>query len=314
MRLHEHSVDFADLSVLAATWMGLPIAALTRDYYIVMMLQRLERSEFADSCIFKGGTSLSKCYPGSINRFSEDIDLTFVPQEQLTPTQYDRRLKRIETTMSDGFRLEKIPGERNNRNKSAFVWFDESDAINGKIKLEIGSSIRPDPYSKMIVQTYIQNYLVSNGMQDVAEEYALRDVHINALDITRTFLDKVLAVKRHATCGNIGSKVRHIYDVTVLFERDDIQHLLSDINTLKKLLATTKETDRFYLEKRDTIKQYDPVAAYNFPSWKENFNSVVRRQYEKLHEDLLYTNDRQDFDKAISTFEKINKIFSSIEE
>lgn len=108
MRLHEHSVDFADLSVLAATWMGLPIAALTRDYYIVMMLQRLERSEFADSCIFKGGTSLSKCYPGSISRFSEDIDLSFVPQEQCTPTQYDRRLKRIETTMSGGFRLEKI--------------------------------------------------------------------------------------------------------------------------------------------------------------------------------------------------------------
>lgn len=108
MRLHEHSVDFADLSVLAATWMGLPIAALTRDYYIVMMLQRLERSEFADSCIFKGGTSLSKCYPGSIERFSEDIDLTFVPYEQLTPTQYDRQLRRIETIMSDGFRLEKI--------------------------------------------------------------------------------------------------------------------------------------------------------------------------------------------------------------
>ena len=58
----------------------------------------------------------------------------------------------------------------------------------------------------------------------------------------------------------------------------------------------------------------DPVGAYNFPSWKENFNSIVRRQYENLHEDLLYTNDRQDFDKAISTFEKIDKNFSSIEE
>jgi predicted nucleotidyltransferase component of viral defense system len=108
LRLHEQSVDFADLSVLAATWMGLPIAALTRDYYIVMMLLKLERSEFAATCVFKGGTSLSTCFPGSIERFSEDIDLTFVPYEQLTPTQYERQLKRIETIMSDGFRLEKI--------------------------------------------------------------------------------------------------------------------------------------------------------------------------------------------------------------
>jgi len=108
LRLHEHSVDFADLSVLAATWMGLPIAALTRDYYIVMMLLKLEHREFVATCVFKGGTSLSKCYPSSMERFSEDIDLTFVPYEQLTPTQYDRQLKRIETIMSDGFRLEKI--------------------------------------------------------------------------------------------------------------------------------------------------------------------------------------------------------------
>ena len=67
--------------------------------------------DFADMYVCKGGTSLSKCYPGSISRFSEDIDLSFVPQEQRTPTQYDRRLKRIETTMSGGFRLEKISCE-----------------------------------------------------------------------------------------------------------------------------------------------------------------------------------------------------------
>lgn len=151
-------------------------------------------------------------------------------------------------------------------------------------------------------------------MQNIAEEYALQDVQINALDITRTFLDKILAVKRHATCGTISSKVRHIYDVTVLYERDDIQRFLSDADTLKELLTKTKETDRFYLEKRSTTIQYDPVGPYDFPSWRQYFNDSVRRQYEKLHEDLLYTNERQDFDKAISTFEKIHNIFLSIEE
>lgn len=43
-----------------------------------MKLQKLEQSEYADQCVFKGGTSLSKCCPGSIERFSEDIDLTFL--------------------------------------------------------------------------------------------------------------------------------------------------------------------------------------------------------------------------------------------
>ena len=41
-----------------------------------LLLKNLADSEYAEKCVFKGGTSLSKCYPGSIERFSEDIDLT----------------------------------------------------------------------------------------------------------------------------------------------------------------------------------------------------------------------------------------------
>ena len=34
----------------------------------------------------------------------------------------------------------------------------------------------------------------------------------------------------------------------------------------------------------------------------------------RLHEDLLYTDQKQNFDDAINVFEEINKIFASIEE
>ncbi len=54
-------------------------------------------------------------------------------------------------------------------------------------------------------------------MQDVICEYELEVVQINTLCIERTFLDKVKSVKRHAICGALGNKVRHIYDVTILF-------------------------------------------------------------------------------------------------
>ena len=33
-----------------------------------------------------------------------------------------------------------------------------------------------------------------------------------------------------------------------------------------------------------------------------------------MHNDLLYTNDKQDFNKAIDTFEKINHILKEINE
>ena len=115
--------------------------------------------------MFKGGTSLSKCYPGSINRFSEDIDLTFIPVEDMTNKKYSKALKRVEDTISAGFLMEKIEDERNDRNKSAFVWPENESKETCRVKLEIGSSVRPDPFSKRSMKTYIQEYLEEKGMQ-----------------------------------------------------------------------------------------------------------------------------------------------------
>ncbi len=314
MNLHNDREAFHDLIVLSAAEIGIPAAAVKRDYFIVMMLQKLADSEYADQCVFKGGTSLSKCYPGSIMRFSEDIDLTFIPSDETSKKQYDKALKNIEKIMSEGAFVEKIPEERNDRNKSSFVWFDDEDKENTKVKLEIGSSIRPDPFEVRELKTYIQEYLEKHFMGEVVKEYKLIPIKINTLCIERTFLDKVMAVKRHAICGSLERKVRHIYDVTVLFDRPDIQSFLGESVELKKLLEKTKQTDSFYLEKRNVSVDYDPTGAYDFPSWEKYFGNSIRTIYESLHEDLLYTTEKQNFDKAIDTFRKLSTIFSSIGE
>ena len=210
--------------------------------------------------------------------------------------------------------MEKIEAERNDRNKSAYVWPENESRETCRIKLEIGSSVRPDPFSKRSMKTYIQEYLDAKGMHNVVEEFDLQEVNVNTLDITRTFLDKVMSVKRHAICGTLPRKVRHIYDVTVLLDRSDIQKFLKDTEHLKQLLSLTKETDSLYLQKRNISEEYDPMRAYAFENWKQYFNDEIRSRYETLHEDLLYTSDRQSFKKAIQAFEFISQLFASIGE
>lgn len=314
MNLHKHKQEFEDLITIVANYIGIPVDAIRRDYYIVLIMQNLQNSDYAEKCVFKGGTSLSKCYPGSINRFSEDIDLTFMPAEDMNNKKYSKTLKQIENTITTGFFIEKIGTERNDRNKSAYVWPENEKKEVCQVKLEIGSSVRPDPFSKKSMKTYIQEYLEEKGMQDIIVEFNLQEVRVNTLDITRTFLDKVMSVKRHAICGTLPRKVRHIYDVTMLFKRDDIQDFLKDTEKLKYLLKLTKETDSYYLQKRNISQEYDPLGAYAFETWKQYFNDEIRRRYETLHEDLLYTPDRQNFDDAIKAFELINQLFTSIGE
>ena len=81
-------------------------------------------------------------------------------------------------------------------------------------------------------------YLSLDNGHFITVEFNLQEVKVNTLDITRTFLDKVMSVKRHAICGTLPRKVRHIYDVTMLFKRDNIQDFLKDTEKLKYLLIT----------------------------------------------------------------------------
>lgn len=61
---------------VAATQSGRPPHILEKDVWVVWALKALFSSPSADHLVFKGGTSLSKAY-GVIDRFSEDIDITY---------------------------------------------------------------------------------------------------------------------------------------------------------------------------------------------------------------------------------------------
>ena len=293
MLLHNYPNEFKDLVAIVADQMHLPESAIERDYYIVYLLKNLVDSDYSEQCVFKGGTSLSKCYPGSIERFSEDIDLTFLGME-LSDKECDRMIKRIESVMTSGAETEKINAERSNRSKSMFVWFNSKE---DKIKLEIGSSVRPDPYSKKSVKTYIQEYLERNGYTDAVDQYKLEEIQLNVLDITRTFVDKLMSIKRHAICGSLGDKVRHIYDVYRLYSLPEVQ------------------TDSFYLSRRGISDEYDPRGTYDFPSWKHRLTDTIRSNYESLHKKgLLYTTEEQHFGDALKVLEEIDAILGNIGE
>lgn len=310
MKLHEYTNEFKDLISIVAADKNLPESAVERDYYIVLLLKNLADSEYVERCVFKGGTSLSKCYPGSIERFSEDIDLTFLGMEESNKV-CSKTIKQIEQVITAGASTEKINRERSDRSKSMYVWFGDKE---NRVKLEIGSSVRPDPYSKKQVKTYIQEFLETHDGQDDIEKYELQEITLNVLNIERTFIDKIMSVKRHAICGTIDKKVRHIYDVVRLFEMPEIQMFLDNKEELKRIVALTKDTDSYYLEKRDVSKEYNPKGEYDFDSWRRYFDKQVCIIYENLHKELLYTNQSQGFDKAIDTFSRINKILQEIDE
>ena len=69
------SAERAALFAQAAATSGFPSDIIEKDFWVCWMLDRLwSLPDVAPHLIFKGGTSLSKCF-GLIQRFSEDIDI-----------------------------------------------------------------------------------------------------------------------------------------------------------------------------------------------------------------------------------------------
>lgn len=68
--------DRSDALHAAALRSGRPPHLLEKDVWVVWALRALFDAPFAKDIVFKGGTSLSKGYQ-AIDRFSEDVDLTY---------------------------------------------------------------------------------------------------------------------------------------------------------------------------------------------------------------------------------------------
>jgi len=115
---------------------GRPAHLLEKDVWVVWVLQALFSSPLADDVTFKGGTSLSKAYR-IIDRFSEDIDLT-----------YDIR-KLIPELVPEG---ESLPPSRNQSNK----W---STAVRRELPNWINTNVLP----------VIENRLAADGLEATVE-------------------------------------------------------------------------------------------------------------------------------------------------
>ncbi|EUJ29518.1 nucleotidyl transferase AbiEii/AbiGii toxin family protein [Listeria cornellensis] len=67
---------------------------LEKDYYVCLMLQEIAAVQREYDVYFKGGTALYKCLK-RINRFSEDIDLTFNNEKFISKTSKSNALKKV---------------------------------------------------------------------------------------------------------------------------------------------------------------------------------------------------------------------------
>jgi len=227
MKLHENQELFEQLWTLTATMeeIDLDPSIIEKDYWVTFALKRLS---VEDRAIFKGGTSLFKAYR-FLNRFSEDIDVTFT--ERVNKTTFRNIEKAV---MNSPFEVLNDPSQYVDRKGSEFrsvAYKYPRRSVNLMSNLKpyiVYESYKFDltfPWDKREVTSLIYDYLKKNNRDDLIKEYELEPFSLNVLDIKRTFFDKIFAVNESLIDNRpVAMYARHIYDLCKIIELDEIKN------------------------------------------------------------------------------------------
>jgi len=218
MFLHNNRELFLETVYTTANELGLPVPIIEKDYYVTMILKLLAEKE--PNCVFKGGTSLSKCHH-VIERFSEDIDIAF--SEQLTQGQRKKLKNKTIAEIRDilGLSITDWNNTRSRRDYNCYTFayealdgFISNHLVQG-VKMEVVLSSISFQTVIMDVDSYIYRFLAKDNM-NIIEEYALEPFAMTIQSLEKTLVDKVFAVCDYYLQGKTHRYSRHIYDIYML--------------------------------------------------------------------------------------------------
>ncbi len=318
MRLHKDINAFRVLINNIHDRTGYRLDVLEKDYYVVLMLEELSKlQEEGLPAYFKGGTALYKALH-TINRFSEDIDLS-VDTRNCNRTQNDKRLEKaakkyvsLERDASQGY---------TNRSEVISVYsyqpitdYDKDDVLQrfGKLKIEATSFTISEPVTDMLVAAMVYELATSEQRAILEEMYDVRPFSVQTITLERIFIDKLFAaeayVRKVEVRGRAFEAVKHIYDLAVMGTLSKIKELMKSEDQVKHLLeiGMTEELGRL-----DGIPGVLPVEFTFFDDIRDNklvINAydIMQRQYVFRECDRIPYVDAQEALKRIKESLKEN--------
>lgn len=322
--------DQREVLELARERTGRPAHLLEKDVWVVWALNTLFSSPLASNLTFKGGTSLSKAYK-IIDRFSEDIDLT-----------YDIR-KLIADLVDDGGAL---PGSRSQAGKWTKAvrerlprWIDaevrpalEEALVRDRldVKLELGGTDRDKlllhyPAHKLGTGYVSPVVTLEFGGRATGEPHQLMQVtcdmdgHVEGvlfpvaspqvMSAARTFWEKATAAHVYCAQARIRSEryARHWHDLAAIGRS---QHFAAAIADREVAKAVADHKSLFFIEKdaEGAVIDYFAATSGKLQIVPEGAaREALAADYESMRADDILVGDALPFDALMEACSSVAK-------
>jgi Uncharacterized conserved protein len=296
MNLHINKELFDQAVIMASEAMMINPAIIEKDYYVTYLLKELVAQE--PDIIFKGGTSLSKCYK-LINRFSEDIDLTYDNNKHKMSEAKRRNFSHyvVEKIENCGFELLNQNDIKSRRNFNQYlIAYDSAYSIpslNPHLIVEIEVSVHSFPSALHDADCFLYQYLKSQNRNDLISEYRLEPFLVKTQSLERTYIDKIFAICDYYLTSSWHGHSRHLYDL------HKIHPLIQIDNTFIYLInevRTIRSNNKMCLSAQPGINVSEIIQTIIN-------NDIYKKDYNEITRDLLFENVK--YHEVINTLKSI---------
>lgn len=297
--LHKDKNIFLQAINLVNQKTGIASEIVEKDYYVTMILKAL--SQRLNYIVFKGGTSLSKCYR-VIKRFSEDIDITI--DENLSQGQ-KKTVKETIVEIADelGLTISNLDQTRSHRDYNRYILeYDsiipgsEDFVVRPAVLLETSYTAISFPTVVMNVHNYIGDMMKTEA-PDYIEQYGLNPFKMKIQGIDRTFIDKIFALCDYYLQKKINQHSRHIYDIYKLspyIQKDEkFKKLIENVRQIRKLSSVCPSA----VDGVDVSKLLKEIVE----------STVYKSDYKEITEKLL--EEEVSYEIAIKALEEVTELF-----
>jgi len=313
---------------------GIPIKAIEKDWWVTLVIRAIFQSKYAPYLLFKGGTSLSKCWK-LIDRFSEDIDLAldrdyFGVFPEWTNTQVKKLKKKacaftsneLRTAIEEQLHHLGVPPEivgitaaevkesmPDKDPQELLVHYqsltDKLTYVEDVVKIEVSARSLKEPWKGCTIQSLLDEILPSSPFSEAP-------FAVPSVEPIRTFLEKLFLL--HEEFQKELSKIRsfrmsrHLYDIVKIKDTEHGKNALTNDELYAQIVAHRKMFSflpwvDYNLHQRKTLSFIPPNEIIG----------VYREDYTTMTTTMIF-GVAPSFDEMINSLKKLLATIRNLEE
>lgn len=295
MKLHSNKEILQDAILATAEYLDMREIYVEKDYWVTVALYEIFHSNVADQAVFKGGTALSKCH-NLIQRFSEDIDLVVLRNEEETDNQLKRRIRAISKVVERVIPevvVEGLTNKLGNIRKTVHQYdkiFDEDfGQVREHVVVEATWLGNFEPFSEMHISSYIYEMMKAKGQDELIEQYNMAPFTVKVLSKLRTFCEKIMSLVRFSRSedpiSDLRNKIRHVYDIHQMLKDSEIQKFFKGEQFDEMLVKVGQDDMIGYKNNNEWILEH-PATALIFEKPHQTWRQLST-EYNGNFKDLL---------------------------